>query len=55
MPRRLIEKPVLFSEPKPVQTVERIITTSTPNNEFQTATFNTEDINIPTFLRKRLR
>ena len=55
MPRRLIEKPVQFSEPKPVQTVERIITTSTPNNEFQTATFNTEDINIPTFLRKRLR
>jgi len=55
MPRRLIEKPIQFSEPKPVQTVERIITTSTPNNEFQTATFNTEDINIPTFLRKRLR
>jgi len=55
MPRRLIEKPVQFSEPKPVQSVERIITTSTPNNEFQTATFNTEDINIPTFLRKRLR
>jgi cell division protein FtsZ len=55
MPRRLIEKPIQFSEPKPVQTAERIITTSTPNNEFQTATFNTEDINIPTFLRKRLR
>jgi cell division protein FtsZ len=55
MPRRLIEKPVKFNEPKPVQTVERTITTSIPNNEFQTATFDTEDINIPTFLRKRLR
>ena len=57
MPRRIIEKATTQLEEAPqrvLETSEVVATTSNPE-EFQPRTFNTEDLDIPTFLRNRSR
>src|SRR3990172_915693 len=57
MPRRIIEKSAQRMEATSVhlsESVERQATGSKPV-EFQPRTFNTEDLDIPTFLRNRVR
>jgi cell division protein FtsZ len=51
VPRRIVEQPV--SEPRPV--THASVPASTPAREFQPRAFNTEDLDIPTFLRNRGR
>ena len=53
MPRRLVEQQPL-SEPRE-QPVNVTATVSQPAREFQPRAFNTEDLDIPTFLRNRGR
>lgn len=59
MPRRALETPTSRSEPAPVRKPEsgEQAQQSNPNKstEFQPRTFNTEDLDIPTFLRNRVR
>jgi len=57
MPRRIMETPAQRMEATSVrlpESVERQATISKPV-EFQPRTFNTEDLDIPTFLRNRVR
>jgi cell division protein FtsZ len=57
MPRRIMETPAQRMEATSVrlpESVERQTTLSKPV-EFQPRTFNTEDLDIPTFLRNRVR
>jgi cell division protein FtsZ len=58
VPRRLIENPTTRAEAVPVrkaENVERPAPTASKPAEFQPRTFNTEDLDIPTFLRNRTR
>ena len=59
MNRRIIEPPTLRAEPAPVNrnenNTERPATASSRPVDFQPRTFNTEDLDIPTFLRNRVR
>jgi cell division protein FtsZ len=54
MPRRIVENPVM--EPRELRDLNVAVTskpTSQPAREFQPRAFNTEDLDIPTFLRNR--
>jgi cell division protein FtsZ len=57
VPRHILETPKSRSEVRPARPVENHETSSqTPQPaEFQPRTFNTEDLDIPTFLRNRIR
>lgn len=55
IPRRIIESPKPRTEQRPTQPVERATSIARPVQEFQPQTINTEDLDIPTFLRKRIR
>jgi cell division protein FtsZ len=55
IPRRIIENPKPRIETRPTQTVEHTAPVARPIQEFQPQTLNTEDLDIPTFLRKRIR
>jgi cell division protein FtsZ len=62
VPRRIVEKPKnrILNEAsgKEVETREMesiSVATQKPINDFQPRTFNTEDLDIPTFLRNRIR
>lgn len=61
VPRRIVEKPkgrvLNESSGKEVETreMEPVAATPKPVNDFQPRTFNTEDLDIPTFLRNRIR
>jgi cell division protein FtsZ len=52
MPRRVVEQPVSESRERPVSAP---VAVSQPAKEFQPRAFNTEDLDIPTFLRNRSR
>jgi cell division protein FtsZ len=52
MPRRVVEQPVSETRDKPVNAP---VTVGQPAKEFQPRAFNTEDLDIPTFLRNRSR
>jgi cell division protein FtsZ len=55
-PRRIVENPVM--EPREVREVNATVAskpTSQPARDFQPRAFNTEDLDIPTFLRNRGR
>jgi cell division protein FtsZ len=57
MPRRIMEKATSQRDEAPKRILENsevVVTASTPD-EFQPRTFNTEDLDIPTFLRNRSR
>jgi cell division protein FtsZ len=53
MPRRVVDQPVTESRERPTSTP--VVTNSQPAKEFQPRAFNTEDLDIPTFLRNRSR
>ncbi len=59
VPRRALERPVLRSEGKPAgipsarPTEDAHVTTTAGGSEFKPQTFNTDDLDIPTFLRNR--
>jgi len=53
VPRRIVE-PVANEQQRPV-TVQAAIPVSQPARDFQPRAFNTEDLDIPTFLRNRGR
>jgi cell division protein FtsZ len=53
MPRRVVEQPVSESRERPVSAP--VVAASQPAKEFQPRAFNTEDLDIPTFLRNRSR
>ncbi len=55
MPRRILENPKPRVEQRPTQSDERPIPVQRPIQDFQPQTLNTDDLDIPTFLRKRLR
>lgn len=61
VPRRIVEKPkgrvLNESSGKEVETreMESVAVAPKPVNDFQPRTFNTEDLDIPTFLRNRIR
>jgi cell division protein FtsZ len=59
VPRRILETPASRLETPPMRTpesVERPVNTASKQAaEFQPRTFNTEDLDIPTFLRNRVR
>ena len=58
LPRRVIENPKsrAAEQRRPLQEVEAHVQPSPrPAQEFQPQTFNTDDLDIPTFLRKRIR
>lgn len=55
MPRRIIENPKPKVEARPTQPIEHHTPMPRPVQEFQPQTLNTEDLDIPTFLRKRIR
>ncbi len=53
MPRRVVEQPVSDTRERPASTP--VVAVSQPAKEFQPRAFNTEDLDIPTFLRNRSR
>ncbi len=53
MPRRVVEQPVNENRERPASTP--VVAVSQPAKEFQPRAFNTEDLDIPTFLRNRSR
>jgi cell division protein FtsZ len=53
MPRRVVEQPVTENRERPASAP--VVTNSQPAKEFQPRAFNTEDLDIPTFLRNRSR
>ncbi len=53
MPRRVVEQPVSETRERPANTP--VMAVSQPAKEFQPRAFNTEDLDIPTFLRNRSR
>jgi cell division protein FtsZ len=53
MPRRVVEQPVSETRERPASTP--VVAVSQPAKEFQPRAFNTEDLDIPTFLRNRSR
>ena len=55
--RRVVENPAPRSENQPARKAERSELTGAPgkSSEFLPRTFNTEDLDIPTFLRNRVR
>jgi len=53
MPRRVVEQPVNETRERPASTP--VVAVSQPAKEFQPRAFNTEDLDIPTFLRNRSR
>ncbi|UCE01100.1 MAG: cell division protein FtsZ [Chloroflexota bacterium] len=57
IPRRLLEKPAARRENQTSQVMENseVSVSSGKPNDFQPRTFNTEDLDIPTFLRNRTR
>jgi cell division protein FtsZ len=57
IPRRLLEKSGTGRENKPSQVLENseIAASTSRSGDFQPRTFNTEDLDIPTFLRNRTR
>ena len=57
IPRRLLEKPGTGRENKPSQVLENseVAANTGRPGDFQPRTFNTEDLDIPTFLRNRTR
>ena len=57
IPRRLLEKPGTGRENKPSQILENseVAANTGRPGDFQPRTFNTEDLDIPTFLRNRTR
>jgi cell division protein FtsZ len=55
MPRRILENPKPHVESRQTQPIERPTPIQRPVQEFQPQTLNTDDLDIPTFLRKRLR
>jgi cell division protein FtsZ len=55
MPRRILENPKPRTEQRQTQPVERPTPVQRPVQDFQPQTLNTDDLDIPTFLRKRLR
>ncbi len=57
IPRRLLEKSVTGRENKPSQVLENseVAANTGRPGDFQPRTFNTEDLDIPTFLRNRTR
>jgi cell division protein FtsZ len=58
LPRRVIEAPKsrAAEQRRPLQEVEATLQPAQrPAQEFQPQTFNTDDLDIPTFLRKRIR
>lgn len=57
IPRRLLEKPGTGRENKPSQILENseVVANTGRPGDFQPRTFNTEDLDIPTFLRNRTR
>jgi cell division protein FtsZ len=61
VPRRIVEKPkgrtLNEAGGKEIETreMESVAVTPKPVNDFQPRTFNTEDLDIPTFLRNRIR
>jgi len=57
VPRRLLEMPATRTEttaPRMVETPDHSVAAS-KQSDFQPRTFNTEDLDIPTFLRNRIR
>jgi hypothetical protein len=52
MPRNIMERPMPRSESVPAKSKE---TPATSKDEFVPRSFNTEDLDIPTFLRNRVR
>jgi cell division protein FtsZ len=52
MPRRIVEQPVTETRERPASMP---VAASQPAKEFQPRAFNTEDLDIPTFLRNRSR
>jgi cell division protein FtsZ len=52
MPRRIVEQPVTDNRERPAST---LVVPNQPAKEFQPRAFNTEDLDIPTFLRNRSR
>ena len=57
IPRRLLEKSGTRRENKPSQVLENseVVADTGRSGDFQPRTFNTEDLDIPTFLRNRTR
>jgi len=57
MPRRLLETPAARLETPPIRMPESVDQTvsSGKTTDFQVRTFNTDDLDIPTFLRNRVR
>lgn len=57
IPRRLLEKSGTGRENKPSQVLENseVVANTGRSGDFQPRTFNTEDLDIPTFLRNRTR
>jgi cell division protein FtsZ len=53
MPRRVVEQPVNENRERPATSAPIVV--SQPAKEFQPRAFNTEDLDIPTFLRNRSR
>ena len=53
MPRRVVEQPVNENRERPAASTP--VSVSQPAKEFQPRAFNTEDLDIPTFLRNRSR
>jgi cell division protein FtsZ len=53
MPRRIVEQPVSDTRERPAASTP--VVASQPAKEFQPRAFNTEDLDIPTFLRNRSR
>jgi cell division protein FtsZ len=53
MPRRVVEQPVNENRERPATSAPVVV--SQPAKEFQPRAFNTEDLDIPTFLRNRSR
>jgi cell division protein FtsZ len=57
IPRRVLEKPVSHPESSSARVPENseVLAGASAPTEFQPRTFNTEDLDIPTFLRNRTR
>jgi len=57
MPRRIMEKATSQRDEAPKRVLENseVVVTASKPDEFQPRTFNTEDLDIPTFLRNRSR